>query len=130
MRTHHFFIIAGLAAALAAPAGAQTIKKVGDDVHHVLKKAGTTVKEDAGEVGSATHHVLQKAGNGTKTALGNATGIHKVGGTVGTAAQDVSHASKTIGRSSKATVKKGASVAHNKLTRAGNKAKAEVKPEL
>ncbi|MDB4876938.1 MAG: hypothetical protein JWM41_3384 [Gemmatimonadetes bacterium] len=127
MRIHHLIAVAGLSAALAAPAAAQSIKSVGADIHHGLKTAGNEVKKDAKEVGGATHHELQKAGNGTKTTLGNATGIHKVGGTVGAAAQDVSHAGKSVGRSAKHSLKKNSSAAHHDLKKTGNEAKAEIK---
>ncbi|HEY5060542.1 MAG TPA: hypothetical protein VII52_03350, partial [Gemmatimonadaceae bacterium] len=85
MRIHHLIAIAGLSAILAAPATAQTIKKVGDDIHNTLKKAGNETKAGAKEVGDATHNALKKAGNGTKTTLGKATGVHKIGGSVGAA---------------------------------------------
>lgn len=127
MRIYHLLAIAGLSAALAAPVHAQSIKKVGADVHHALKKAGNTVKQDAGEVGAAAHHTLQKAGNDTKTAAGNATGIHKVGGSVGQAAQAVSHTSKKASRKAKKTLKKTSSAAHDSLTKAGKNAKSAVK---
>lgn len=131
MRFHQLTMIGLLGLVLAVPAAsakAQTIKKVGADVHHVLKKAGNDVKADAKAAGAATHHELKKAGNGTKTELGNATGIHKVGGTVGEAAGEVSSTGKHIGRSAKHTIKKKSSKAHRKLKREGNEAKAQIKP--
>ncbi len=124
----HLIIIAGLAAALAAPAHAQSIKKIGSDVHHTLQTAGKDTKEAAKEAGGATHHELQKAGNATKTGLGNATGIHKIGGSVGSAAQSVSRAGKHTARKAKHGVKRGSSKAHNGLTKAGKDAKASLKP--
>jgi hypothetical protein len=130
MRIHHLTIIGLLRAALAAPlapAAAQSIQKVGADIHHTLKKAGNEAKADAKDVGSAAHHTLKTAGNDTKTTLGNATGIHKVGGDVGKAAQTVSRTGKRVGRSAKHTVKRSTSMAHDSLTKAGKNAKAAVK---
>jgi hypothetical protein len=127
MRIHYLIVVAGLSAALAAPVAAQSIKSVGDDIHHTLKTAGNDAKGGAKDVGGATHHVLQKAGNGTKTELGNATGIHKVGGTVGAAAKGVSHAGKKLGRSAKHSVKKHKAQAHAALTKSGNDTKADLK---
>jgi hypothetical protein len=127
MKISRLLAVAGLGAALAAPAHAQTIKKIGDGVHHTLKSAGNAVKGGAKDVGDATHNELKKAGNGTKTTLGNATGIHKVGGTVGAAAQDVSHAGKKVARKTKHKVKKSSSAAHRDLQKTGNDAKAEIK---
>src|SRR5581483_5706478 len=115
MRIQYLFTALALGAVLAAPAGAQSIKKVGDDIHHVLKKAGNTVKEDAGDVGSAAHQTLTKAGNDTKAQLAKTTGVHTVGGDVGKAAQSVSHASKKAGRSAKSQLKKTSSAAHDSL---------------
>ena len=127
MRIHTALTIVGLSALLAAPAGAQEIKKAADATHHVLKKTGKAVKQDAKKVGSATHNKLTKAGNATKTTLGNATGIHKIGGDVGRAAQGVSHTSKRLSRKAKHGVKHEASSAHNALTKTGKDAKATVK---
>jgi len=128
MRIQYLLAVAGLSALLAAPAMAQDpIKKAADETHHVLKKTGNTVKQGAKDAGSATHHTLKKAGNATKAELGDATGIHTVGGDVGKAAKSVSHTSKTVGAKAKHTVKKHASRAHNDLTAAGKDAKAEVK---
>jgi hypothetical protein len=59
--------------------------------------------------------------------LGNATGIHKIGGDVGKAAQGVSHTGKRLSRKAKHGVKHEASSAHNALTKAGKDAKATVK---
>src|SRR5436309_901309 len=86
MRIQQMMAVAALGALFALPAHAQSIKKIADDTHRALKTAGNQVKEAAGDVGSATHHTLQKAGNDTKTELGQATGVHKVGGDVGKAA--------------------------------------------
>ena len=127
MRIQNTLTIFALSALLAAPAGAQSIKKVGAETHHVLKKTGRAIKQGAKDAGSATHHTLKKAGNATKTTLGNATGIHKVGGDVGKAAQGVSHAGKKLSRNAKHTVKRKASKAHNALTKTGKDAKAAVK---
>lgn len=135
MRISRFLTIAALAgtAGLAgsivtAPAArAQTLKKVGASVHHTLKKAGNDVKEAAGDVGSAAHKTLTKAGNDTKTATGNATGIHKVGGTVGATARKVSHGEKHVARKAKHQLKTSKAKAHGDLTKAGKDAKADVK---
>src|SRR3954468_16732943 len=106
MRIQYALTIAGLSALLAAPASAQSpVKTAVDETHHVLQKTGKAVKQGAKDAGSATHHELKKAGNATKTTLGNATGIHTVGGDVGNAAKSVSHTSKKIGRKAKHGVK-------------------------
>ena len=128
MRIHYLIAVAGLSAVLAVPAAAQTIKKVGDDIHHTLKKAGNGIKEGAKDVGDATHRTLKKAGNDTKGELGRTTGIHRVGGSVGEAAEDVSNTSKHIGRRAKHSLKRHSSRAHRHLKREGRKAKAELKP--
>jgi hypothetical protein len=129
MRAHHLLLVAGLSAAIALPAVAQSpVKKVADDTHHVLKSTGRAVKEDAKAVGGETHHVLQKAGNGTKTELGRATGIHKVGGSVGAAAQKVSRTGKHVARKAKHGIKHQSSAAHRELKRDGNDTKAAIKP--
>jgi hypothetical protein len=119
----------GLAAnaVTASTAQAQSIKKVGADVHHTLKKAGNDVKAAAGDVGSAAHHTLTKAGNETKTEAGDVTGIHKVGGTVGATARKVSHGGKKIARGAKHQLKTSKAKAHGDLTKAGKDAKADVK---
>jgi len=127
MRIHHALAIAGLSALLAAPAGAQSIKKVGDETHHVLKKTGKAVKQTAKDAGSATHNALTKAGNKTKEVGGEVTGIHKVGGDVGKAAQGVSHAGKKVGRKAKHTLQDAKSSTHSDLTKAGKDAKETVK---
>ena len=129
MRTQHLLIMAGLAAVLAAPAQAQSIKKIGDEAHHVLKKTGNGIKQGVKDAGSATHHVLKKAGNETKTAAGDVTGVHKVGGTVGDVAQGVSRTGKHIGRSAKHSLKKNKAKAHADLTKEGKETKATIKPE-
>lgn len=121
--------IVGLSAVLAAPASAQSvIKKVGDETHHVLQKTGKGIKQGAKDVGGATHHELQKAGNATKTTAGNVTGIHKVGGTVGKAAQGVSHTGKKLARKAKHGVKHAKADAHADLTKSGKDTKAVIKP--
>jgi hypothetical protein len=128
MRIQYFLTIAGLSALLAAPALAQgPVKKAADETHHVLKKTGNAVKQGAKDAGSATHHTLKKAGNKTKTELGNATGIHTVGGEVGKAAQGVSHTSKRLSRKAKHNLKTTKADAHADLTKAGKDAKADVK---
>ena len=127
MRVQYFLAIAGLSALLAAPAAGQTVKKAGDEAHHVLKKTGKDVKQTAKDAGSAAHHTLKTAGNATKKDLGNATGIHTVGGEVGKAAQGVSHTGKHVARKAKHSLKKQKAQAHSDLTKAGKDAKAEVK---
>jgi len=127
MRIHHALTIVGLSALLAAPVGAQSIKKVTDEAHHALQKTGKDIKKGAKHAGSATHNELTKAGNATKTTLGNATGIHKIGGDVGAAAQDVSHTSKHVSRKAKHGLKHQSSSAHNTLTTSGKNAKAGLK---
>lgn len=129
MRIRYLMALAGLSVALAAPMHAQsTVKKVGDKVHHELKKAGNAVKGGAKDAGDATHNALKKAGNKTKTAAGDVTGIHKVGGEVGKDARKVSHAGKKVARGAKKDLHKGASAAHDDLTKAGKDTKATVKP--
>ena len=128
MRVQRFLITAVLGAFLAAPAGAQSIKKVTSEAHHELQKAGKGIKQGAKDAGSATHEVLTDAGNGTKKALGNATGIHKVGGDVGRAAESFSRHGKKLARKAKHGLKHGKAVAHGDLTKAGKDAKAAVKP--
>ena len=119
----------GLSAVLAVPATAQSvIKKVGDETHHVLQKTGKGIKEDAKAVGGTTHHELKAAGNATKTTAGNVTGIHKIGGSVGKAAQGVSHTGKKLSRKAKHGIKKGKADAHADLTKSGKDAKGVVKP--
>jgi gas vesicle protein len=129
MRVQRFLITAAIGALLAAPVGAQSVKKVGDETHHELKKAGNEIKQGAKDVGSATHHTLKTAGNDTKTALGNATGVHKVGGDVGKAAQSFSRHGKKVARSAKHSLKKNKAEAHGELTRTGKDTKAAIKSE-
>jgi hypothetical protein len=134
---HIRYMIAGLlvAGALAAPLHAQDtpakkpggLNKIAHDVSKTMKKAGRDTKAEVHRDASKTHRTLQEAGNDTKTATGNATGIHKIGGTVGEAAQDVSHAGKSVGRKSKHTVKKTAAAAHRESKEAGKDAKEAVK---
>ena len=128
MRIHHLIALAGLSAVLAAPAGAQSIKKVGDDIHHTLKSAGNGIKGGAKHVGDATHRTLKKAGNDTKGELARTTGIHKVGGSVGEAAEDVSRTSKHIGRRGKRSLKRNSNKAHRELKEEGRDAKKGLKP--
>lgn len=129
MRIKRYLISAAIAALLAAPAGAQSIKKVTSATHHELQKAGNGIKAGAKEAGSATHQALTKAGNGTKTALGNATGIHKVGGDVGKAARAVSRGGKKVARSAKHGLKHSKAAVHSDLTKAGKDTKAAIKPD-
>lgn len=129
MRVQRFLITAAIGALLAAPAGAQSIKKITSETHHELQKAGNGIKAGAKEAGSATHHTLTKAGNATKTELGNATGIHKVGGDVGKMAQSVSRTGKKTARKAKHGLRKSKAAAHSDLTKAGKDAKGAIKPE-
>jgi hypothetical protein len=128
MRVQRFLITAALGALLAAPAGAQSIKKISSETHHELQTAGKDIKQGAKDAGSATHHALKEAGNGTKTALGDATGIHKVGGSVGKAARSFSRHGKKLARKAKHGLKHDKAVAHSDLTKAGKDAKASIKP--
>ena len=127
MRIHHALTIVGLSALLAAPVSAQSIKKVADETHHVLKKTGKAVKKTAKDAGSATHSALTKAGNKTKEVGGEVTGIHKVGGDVGKAAKSVSHTGKKLGAKAKHGVQHTKSAVHSDLTKAGKDAKETVK---
>jgi hypothetical protein len=123
------------AGALVAPLRAQDtttkkpggLNKIAHDVSKTAKKAGQDTKAEVHRDASKTHETLQKAGNDTKTATGNATGIHKVGGDVGKAAKAVSTTSKNTGRKAKSAVKKTSSAAHQDLTKAGKAAKDTLK---
>ena len=128
MRIHHLLVVAAASFAIAMPASAQSLKKVGAKVHHALKKTGNEIKEAGGEVGSATHHTLKKAGNDTKSELKRTTGGVKIGGDVGKAANSVSRSGKKVARGTKKSVKKSSSQAHNELTKTGKDAKEVVKP--
>jgi hypothetical protein len=92
-----------------------------------MKKAGRDTKAEIKRDASKAHGALTDAGNDTKTAAGNATGIHKVGGDVGKAARKVSHASKKHSAKAKHALKDAKADAHADLTKAGKDAKAEVK---
>src|ERR1700759_2008390 len=112
----------------ALPAHAQGgISKVAHDVSSTVKKAGRDTKAEVHRDADKTHDALKVAGNDTKTAAGNATGIHKVGGDVGKAARKVSHASKKTGRSARKDLNKAKSSAHNDLTKAGKDIKKDAK---
>jgi uncharacterized protein (UPF0333 family) len=122
--------VVGVAAAVfpvAARAQEGTLHKTGAVVHHTLKKSGNAVKRDAKKAGSATHQTLRAAGNKTKTVAGNVTGVHKVGGSVGAAAQKVSHVGKSAARSTKAGVKSSKAAVHHDLQKMGDTTKAAVK---
>jgi hypothetical protein len=129
------FLAAIIAGALVAPLGAQDttakkpggVSKVAHDVSSTVKKAGRDTKAEVKRDASKSHDELTKAGNGTKTTLGDATGIHKVGGDVGKAADAVSSESKKAGRSAKGELKKGTSEAHDQLTKAGKAVKDTTK---
>jgi hypothetical protein len=124
-----------IAGAFAAPLHAQDtaatkpggLNKVAHDVSKTVKKAGRDTKAEVHRDASTAHQELRKAGNETKTATGNATGIHKVGGDVGKAAQAVSHTSKKAGAKAKHEVKSTAADAHAGLTKAGKAAKDTLK---
>jgi len=103
------------------------LNKVAHDVSSTVKKAGRDTKAEVHRDASKAHDALTTAGNDTKTAAGNATGVHKVGGDVGKAAKSVSSASKTTGRKVKHSVKKASSAAHDSLTKAGKSAKEQAK---
>jgi hypothetical protein len=128
MRIHQLLVVAAVSVAFATPASAQSIKKVGAQVHHALKKTGNEIKEVGGEVGSATHRTLKKAGNDTKNELKRTTGGVKIRGDVGKAANNVSKTGKKVGRAAKKDVKKSSSQAHHELTKTGKDAKEAVKP--
>jgi len=135
MRIHT--MVAGLlvAGALMTPLRAQDttgkkpggLNKIAHDVSKTVKKAGRDTKAEVHRDASKSHEVLTKAGNDTKTAAGDATGIHKVGGSVGAAAKSVSHVSKKTGAKAKHTVKKAASATHSELTKDGKDTKEAVK---
>jgi hypothetical protein len=129
MRVQRYLITVAIGALLAAPAGAQSIKKVTAKAHHELKDAGNGIKAGAKLAGSESHQALTKAGNKTKTVLGNATGIHKVGGDVGKAARAVSRGGKKVARDAKHHLKRGKAAVHGKLTKAGKETKAALKTE-
>ncbi len=128
MRIHHFALMISLATAVAAPLSAQSaVTQAANQTHHVLKKVGYDAKADVKGAGSATHQVLRKAGNGTKTELGAVTGIHKVGGSVGSTAKAVSHAGKHVARKTKHGVKSGKAVVHRSLTKTGKSIKGKIR---
>lgn len=128
MRIHQLVAIAALVIAAPVVAGAQSIKKVGAEVHHALKETGNAVKESAGDVGAATHRTLKKAGRDSKAELKRTTGVKRVGGDVGKAANQVSKSGKKLGRSAKKEVKSTSSAAHRDLTKTGKEAKEVIKP--
>lgn len=117
-------VVAPLKAQEKKPGG---LNKVAHDVSSTVKKAGRDTKAEVKRDASKTHGALTQAGNETKTTLGNATGIHKVGGDVGKAAKKVSGASKKAGASAKHTVKHAKAKAHADLTKAGKDAKESTK---
>ncbi len=127
------FLAAIFAGALVAPLRAQDtttkkpggVNKVAHDVSGSMKKAGRDTKAEVKRDASKSHEALTTAGNDTKTTLGNATGIHRVGGDVGAAAKSVSAASKKAGHGAKNDLNKSTSAAHNELTKAGKAAKAK-----
>jgi hypothetical protein len=133
MRLYRLLItgaVFGIAVA-AHPASAHaqdgTLHKAGAAVHHTLKKTGIAVKRDSKKAGGATHQTLRTVGNKTKTVAGDVTGVHKVGGSVGAAAQKVSHVGKSAARSTKAGVKSSKAAVHHDLQKMGDTTKAAVK---
>jgi Flp pilus assembly pilin Flp len=128
MRIHQLVVIAALVSVAPVAAGAQSIKKVGAEVHHTLKKTGNVVKESACQVGAATHRTLKKAGRDSKAELKRTTGAKPIGGDVGKAARQVSKSGKKFGRSAKKEVKSTSSAAHRDLTKTGTEAKQVIKP--
>ena len=132
------YMLAGMLAAgvlVAAPLRAQDttgkkpggLNKVAHDVSKTAKKAGQDTKAEVHRDATKTHQALKTAGNQTKTATGNATGIHKIGGDVGKAGKAVSNASKSTARAAKSGVKKTSSAAHKDLTKMGKAAKDSLK---
>lgn len=103
------------------------LNKVAHDVSSTVKKAGRDTKAEVHRDASKAHEALKTTGNEAKTEAGEATGVHKVGGDVGKAAEAVSSTSKKTGRKAKHHLKKAASAAHDSLSKAGKSAKAEVK---
>jgi hypothetical protein len=135
MRIRSMLVATIIAGAFAAPLHAQDtaakkpggLNKVAHDVSKTVKKAGRDTKAEVHRDASTAHQELKKAGNETKTATGNATGIHKVGGDVGKAARSVSHTSKKVGARAKHEGKSTAADAHAGLTKAGKSAKDTLK---
>lgn len=128
MRVKMIWIAALSLGVFALPARAQSgLNKVAHDVSSTVKKAGRDTKAEVHRDADKTHNALTVAGNQTKTAAGNATGIHKVGGSVGKAARKVSHASKKTGRSARKSMNSAKSEAHSDLTKAGKDAKKDAK---
>lgn len=138
MRLQTMLLTAIFAGALVAPLRAQAtqdtttkkpggVNKVAHDVSATVKKAGRDTKAEVKRDASKSHEALTKAGNDTKSTLGDATGIHKVGGDVGKAANTVSSESKKVGRSAKGDLKAGSSEAHDQLTKAGKAIKDTTK---
>ena len=117
-------VVAPLKAQEKKPGG---LNKIAHDVSSTVKKAGRDTKAEVKRDASKAHGALTDAGNDTKTALGNATGIHKVGGDVGKAAKKVSGASKKTGAHAKHAVKHAKAAAHADLTKAGKDAKETAK---
>ena len=135
MRNKALWIVVLGLGALTAPLHAQDttgkkpggLNKVAHNVSKTMKKAGRDTKAEVKRDASKTHAALTDAGNDTKTAAGNATGIHKVGGDVGKAARKVSSVSKKTGAKAKHGVKKVASATHDSLTKAGKSTKEAAK---
>ncbi len=124
-----------MGAAFVAPLRAQDtttkkpggLNKVAHDVSKTMKKAGRDTKAEVKRDAGKAHSALTEAGNDTKTAAGNATGIHKVGGSVGKAARAVSHRSKKASAKAKHGLKHSKAAAHKELTEAGKDAKKAIK---
>ena len=135
MRNRMMWMVAVALGAFVTPLHAQDtttkkpggLNKVAHDVSKTMKKAGRDTKAEVKRDASKAHGGLTTAGNDTKTTLGNATGIHKVGGDVGKAAKGVSRTSKRAGASAKHTVKHAKAAAHKELTKAGEDTKEATK---
>jgi flagellar motor protein MotB len=135
----HIILVTALLAALAATSSAQEKKpgglnKVARDVSKTSKEAGREAKSGIKKTSSEAHHGLTKAGNNTKAELKRTTGLttpapspgHKPGG-LNKMARDVSHESKKTGAHLKHQTKKESAKGHGAATKAGKKAKEEVK---
>jgi hypothetical protein len=135
MRIRYMLAATIVAGAIAAPVHAQDttakkpggVNKVAHDASKTVKKAGQDTKAEVHRDASTAHQDLTTAGNKTKEVAGNATGIHKIGGSVGAAAESVSHASKEAGAKAKHAIKKTGSDAHDDLSKVGKDAKKDVK---
>jgi hypothetical protein len=132
-------LVAVLLASLSTVSSAQEKKpgglnKIARDVSKTSKETGRAAKSEVKQGSSAAHRTLKKAGRNTKAELKRTTGVttpapspeHKPGG-LNKMARDVSHQSKKTGAHVKHQTKKESSKAHGAATKAGKKAKEEVK---